>query len=262
MADHVERRAHEPGLEGKRVLVTGGSRGIGKSIVQAFSRHGAAVVFAHHGDDAAAKSLVDEGNAACGRISGFDADIADEAAVAALIQFAEDRLGGIDIVVSNAGILRRSLLVDMTAAEFDRVVAVNLRGTFLVGRAAALVMRKRVAASGRIINLSSDYVQLGPAGYSAYAATKAGISAMTRCWARELAPDILVNAVAPGPIDTDMVKATDISPMELEAELDTLPLRRIGQPNEIANVVLFLAGPGATYVTGQTFGANGGSTMA
>lgn len=250
------------GFEGRKVLVTGGSRGIGKSIVLAFASQGASVAFAHLDDDAAAGALLDEGHATGGRLVACSADVAEEAAVETLIANAAARLGGLDTVISNAGILRRSPLVDMTVAEFDRIVAVNLRGTFLVGRAAARLMRESRVANGRIINMSSDYVQLGPAGYGAYAATKAGISALTRCWARELAPDILVNAVAPGPVDTDMVRAADISANELSAELAALPLRRIGRPEEIADIVLFLAGQGAAYITGQTFGVNGGSAMA
>ena len=251
----MERHTSE--LRGKRVLVTGGSRGIGKSIVLAFLRHGACVVFAHHADTAAAASLSDENNVTGGRLFGFDADVADEAAVTALIEFAQQRLGGIDIAVNNAGILCRSYLVDMTATEFDRVIAVNLRGTFLVGRAVARVMRKQGVSDGRIINLSSGASVSGRAGGAHYCSSKAAINMLTKVMAIELTPlGITVNAIAPGLIE---VPDADLTREYVDAIVSGIPARRIGQPADIARAALFVAEPASDFISGSVIFVDGGS---
>jgi 3-oxoacyl-[acyl-carrier protein] reductase len=247
------------GLEGKCALVTGASRGIGRAIARAFAEAGASVALNYHTGAGQAEALADEIRA--WRIDAFAiaADVADETAVDGMVGRVLERFGRIDLLVNNAGIILEAPLLATTTAEFDRIVAVNLRGTFLVGRAC---LRHMVEAGigGRVINLASDLGYLGRAEFSAYSATKGAILALTRSWAREFAPDILVNAIAPGPIETDMLSPESMSPEWLEKEKD-IPLARFGLPEEVAAVALFLAGPGATFVTGQAIGPNGGSVM-
>ena len=240
-------------LAGKVALVTGGSRGIGRAIVLALAREGARVAFCHLNDPEAGDTL-----AAVTRLSSGLAhatDVADEAQVEAFFDAAESALGRADILVNNAGILRESPLAKTEAADFDRVVAVNLRGTFLAARAFV-----RRADSGRIINIASDLGLLGREEMSAYTASKGGIIALTRTLARELAPAILVNAIAPGSIKTDMTSPASMSAEQLARDMAT-PLARFGLPEDIAAMALFLAGPEGGFVTGQCIGVNGGSVM-
>jgi 3-oxoacyl-[acyl-carrier protein] reductase len=160
----------------------------------------------------------------------------------------------LDVTVNCAGIQPINPLVETSLEELQRVIAVNLIGTFLVGRESAKIMRRQ--KSGRIINIASELAYSGRANFSAYCATKGAILSLTRSWARELAPDILVNAVAPGPVDTPM-----ITPEQRPHETESVPLGRIGRPEEIAATVAFLAGPKATYFTGQCLSPNGGAVM-
>lgn len=243
-------------LQGKRTLVTGGARGIGRAIAEAFAIEGAVVCIADKGRaDVAAKAL------AAGGKSAFPVvvDVADEASVKALYDEALPRLGGLDIVVNSAGVIQEAPLLETTSQSFDHVIGVNLRGTFLVGREG---LRALVAGggSGRVINIGSDLGILGRETFSPYAASKGGVHALTKSWAREFAPGILVNAIAPGPVDTDMLDHHNTSP-EWRAKEEDIALRRIGQPEEIAALAVFLAGPGATFITGQILGPNGGSVM-
>ena len=150
-------------------------------------------------------------------------------------------------------------LLDTTTAEFDRLMSVNLRGVFPVGREGLRTMVAQ-GTGGRVINVASDLGFFGRENFSAYCASKGGVLTLTRSWAKEFAPDILVNAIAPGPIDTDMLGPEAMSPEWREKEAQ-VRLARIGQPEEIATAVVFLAGPGASYMTGQTIGPNGGSVM-
>lgn len=240
-------------LEGKVALVTGGSRGIGRAIALAFAERGAKVAFCHPGDEAAAQTLAE----IKARSDGVDvvADVADEAQVEAFFDLAAQALGTPDILVNNAGILRESPLAQTDVAEFDRVIAVNLRGTFLAAR--AFVRRNE---SGRIINIASDLGILGREEMAAYTASKGAVIALTRTLARELAPGILVNAIAPGSTETDMTSPASMSPAQIAKDLDT-PLHRFGRPEEIAAMACVLAGPDSSFVTGQCFGVNGGSVM-
>ncbi|MDD9983924.1 MAG: SDR family oxidoreductase [Gammaproteobacteria bacterium] len=238
---------NEP-LAGKFAVVTGAASGIGAAAVQALAARGARVA----GIDRK-PSTVPEGDLA------LTADVSSEEEVLAAFA-ALDAAGEVpDILVNCAGIILERPLVRMTLEEFERIMRVNLRGCFLVGREAVIRMRD-AGRGGRVINIASELAHLGRADYSAYCASKAAVIGLTRSWARELAPDILVNAVAPGPVDTPMLSRESMSPDVLAQESD-LPLGRIGRPEEIASVIAFLAGPGATYVTGQTFGPNGGAVM-
>ena len=161
-------------------------------------------------------------------------------------------------MVSNAGILIEKPLLDTSAADFDRLIGVNLRGVFLVGREAIRVMTSQ--RKGRVINIASELAYLGRENCSVYCASKGGVLSMTRSWAREFAPNILVNAIAPGPTDTAMLGAGSTSPEALAKEALN-PLGRIARPEEIAAAAVFLAGPGATFMTGQCVSPNGGAAM-
>ncbi len=240
-------------LEGKVALVTGGSRGIGRAIVEAFVIAGARVAFCHPGDPQAVVTA--EELSKQGEVIALEADVSSEHQVIALFDQVCDQLGTPDIVVSNAGILHEQELVDTSVEDFDRVTAVNLRGCFLVNREAARRMRE-----GRIINLASDLGYLGRERMASYCASKGGVISLTRSLARELAPGILVNAIAPGSIATEMTSPESMTPEALAKDLDT-PLARFGEVEEIAAMAVFLAGPQATFTTGQCFGVNGGSAM-
>lgn len=203
-------------------------------------------------------AVVDAIAAAGGSALAVQADVADEGQVISAVANAASQLGNIDIVVNNAGILIEKPLLETTAGDFDAVIAVNLKGSFLVGREALRHMVKQ--RSGRVINIASELAYLGRANTSIYCASKGGIISMTRSWAREFAPDILVNAIAPGPTDTAMLEADSTAPETLAKETD-IPLGRIAQPEEIAGAAVFLAGPGATFITGQCISPNGGAVM-
>ena len=235
-------------LAGMLAMVTGAASGIGAATVQALAAQSARVA----GLDRRPCKVPDGGRV-------LTADVSSEAEVLAV--FSElDAAGEVpDILVNCAGIVLERPLTRMTLEDFEQIMSVNLRGCFLVGREAVIRMRD-AGRGGRVINIASELAHLGRADYSAYCASKAAVIGLTRSWARELAPDILVNAVAPGPVDTPMLSREIMSPDVLAQESD-LPLGRIGRPEEIASVIAFLAGPGATYVTGQTFGPNGGAVM-
>ncbi|MGE3290500.1 MAG: SDR family NAD(P)-dependent oxidoreductase [Geminicoccaceae bacterium] len=242
-------------LAGRRALVTGGASGIGHAIARALAAEGCRVAIA---DIAATDRLAEATAAVGGEAIGLHADVADEASVLALFAEAVPRLGGLDILVNNAGILIEKPLLDTTAADFDRLIAVNLRGVFLAGREGIRVMQS--VGGGRVINLASELAYLGREHCSVYCATKGGVLSLTRSWAREFAPRILVNALAPGPTDTPMLAADTTSPETLAKESEN-PLGRIARPEEIAAAAVFLAGPGATFMTGQCVSPNGGAAM-
>ena len=230
-------------LQGKRAMVTGAASGIGRAIALALHDAGAKVI----GLDLAASE---------GDIAILSCDLADEAQIKTAIGAAARRLGGIDILINNAGIFEERSLADLSADHIDRMTAINLRAPMLVARE----VLAHLPEGGRIINIVSELAYLGRAGGSVYAATKAAMLGATRSWARELAPRILVNAVAPGPTDTPLLDFENLSPEGKALETNT-PLGRIGRPEEVAAAAVFLAGPGATLFTGQCLGANGGAAM-
>ena len=230
-------------LAGKKALVTGAASGIGLASALALKQAGAEVVGLDLNPGSPGFPIL-----AC--------DLTDEAQIVAAVAEATDRMGGCDILVNNAGILEEQPLENLTATHIDRMFAVNVRGAMLVAREVLPHLRE----GGRIINVVSELAYLGRAGASVYAATKAAMIGATRSWARELAPRILVNAVAPGPTNTPLLGFETLSAEEKAAET-AYPLGRIGRPDEVAAAVVFLAGPGATLFTGQCLGANGGGAM-
>jgi len=230
-------------LTGKRALVTGAASGIGRAAAEALAADGATVI----GLDLKPQ----EGNLAI-----LACDLAYEGQVVSCVGEAVQRMGGIDILVNNAGIFEECPLGRITTTHIDRMFAVNVRGAVLVAREAL----RHLPAGGRIINIASELAYLGRADASIYCATKAAILGLTRSWARELAPRILVNAVAPGPTDTPLLAFETLTADQKAAETAN-PMGRIGRPEEVAAAVVFLAGPGATFFTGQCLGANGGAAM-
>jgi 3-oxoacyl-[acyl-carrier protein] reductase len=244
-------------LAGRVAIVTGGSRGIGLAVASLLAEDGAAVVLSGRDAGRLARAS-NEIEALGGTVLGVVADAASRADVDRLVDTAKERFSRIDILVNNAGMTRDGLLLRMKDADWDEVLQVNLRGAFLALRAVAKAMVRQ--KSGRIINIASTAGAMGNAGQVNYAAAKAGLIGMTKAAARELAHwGILVNAVAPGLIDTDM---TAVVPAEArETLLAQVPLKRIGTGRDVAEMVRFLAGDGAAYVTGQVFHVNGGLYM-
>jgi 3-oxoacyl-[acyl-carrier protein] reductase len=239
---------------GKVVLVTGSSRGIGAAIAERLASDGFAVVVNYVGDVAAAEALVGKIDGSGGRALAIKADVRDPAAVRAMFDTTEAKLGGIDVLVNNAGIMPLANIADMDDATFDRTLAINLKGTFNTLREAA----KRLRSGGRIINISSSVVKLLQPTYGVYAATKAGVEAMTSVLTKELrGRNITVNTVAPGPTSTELF--FNGKPQAVIDHLTKLsPLERLGQPEDIARVVSFFAGPDGAWVNGQVLRANGG----
>ena len=240
-------------LPGQTAIVTSGSRGIGRAICITLAEQGARVGFCHTDDPKAVDTLAEI--SALSEGFSFACDISSEPEVVAFFAASEQALGLPTILVNNAGILKEAPLAKTAVLDFDRVIAVNLRGAFLASRAFV-----RSSKSGRIIFIASDLGVLGREGMVAYCASKGAIISMTRCLAHEFAPDILVNAVAPGSIATDMTSPESMSPEALAKDLAT-PLARFGEPEEIASMVSYLAGPDSKFITGQCFGVNGGSVM-
>jgi len=245
-------------LSGKTALVTGASRGIGRAIAVRFAREGAFVVVNYAGNDAAAAETLAAIESAGGGAVLSRFDVGDAAQVDESVKAIVASRGRIDILVNNAGVTRDNLLMRLTEDDFDAVVRTNLKGTFLVTKAVSRQMIRQ--KGGRIVNMSSVVGEMGNAGQSVYAATKAGIIGFTKAMARELASrGITVNAIAPGFVTTDMTEKLPEATRKEFAE--RIPLGRFGAPEEVAELALFLCSDAAAYVTGQVVGINGGMHM-
>lgn len=230
-------------LAGKRALVTGAASGIGAATMAAMEEAGALVIGLDRKFNGGNQRLV-------------HVDVTDEISVARALKQASEIAGRFDVLVNAAGIYEESTLRELNIQDYQRIFDVNVRGTILVTKAALSYLDP----GARIINIASELAFLGRAGASVYAASKGAILSLTRSWARELAPKILVNAVAPGPTDTPLLNFGGLNADQKALELAN-PLGRIAQPEEIAHTILFLASPQATFVTGQCFSVDGGSAM-
>ncbi len=241
-------------LKGQVALVTGASRGIGRAVAEELARAGAAVAVNYVADQAAADAVVAGIVADGGRARGFQADLAEPGQVEALFSRVEDTFGRLDILVNNAGLARYGPIRDYAIEDFDRLMAVNVRGPFLACRQAA----RRLADGGAIVNITSTVTRVMLPNYGVYAATKGALEQLTRVLAKELGPRaITVNAVAPGPTDTDLFRHG-----KTEAQIESLAgmaaLGRLGTPLDTARVVAFLAGPLGHWISGQIIPVNGG----
>lgn len=238
----------------RSAIVTGASRGIGAAIAERLARDGIAVAVNFSRDPAPAEALADKIRQAGGRAIALKADVSNSSAVKAMFDKVEAEFGGVDILVNNAGIMKLSNIADADDALFDRQIAVNLKGAFNGLREAA----KRMRDGGRIINFSSSVVGLYLPTYGIYAATKAGVEAMTHIFAKELrGRNITVNAIAPGPTATDLFLQGK-SPETIDRMAKMSPLERLGEPEDIANAVAFLVSSDAAWIDGQVLRANGG----
>jgi 3-oxoacyl-[acyl-carrier protein] reductase len=239
----------------KVVIVTGASRGIGAAIAERLAKDGMTVIVNYSGNAAPAEALVEKIEKAGGQARAHQADVGDSAAVGRMFEAAEAAFGGVDVLVNNAGIMKLGSIAESDDALFDSQIAVNLKGTFNTLREAS----RRIRSGGRIINLSSSVVGLLAPSYAVYAATKAGVEAMTHILSKELrGRNITVNAVAPGPTATALF--LDGKPQAVIDHLANIsPLQRLGTPEDIAGAVSFLAGPDGSWINGQVLRANGGA---
>jgi len=236
-------------LENKIAIITGGGRGIGQAITHRYLNEGATVIIAELNEQSGKKTSDSIGG------HFVKTDISDEDSVNSLFEYVKTKFSRLDILVNNAGILQDSTLIKMDSNQFDSVINVNLRGTYLCGKAAADIMVKQ--RSGVIINAASVVAHNGNFGQTNYVASKAGVIGMTKVWARELGKDgIRVNAIAPGFIKTDMT--TGMPEKIIRMMGDKVPLKRWGKPEDVANAYTFLASDLASYITGTVLNVDGG----
>ncbi len=242
-------------LEGKNVIITGASRGIGKSIAEVFSRHGANIAFTYLSSDEKAKSLEKELSASGHRAKGYKSDASDFESAQQLVKDVLEDFGSIDVLVNNAGITKDVLLMRMSANDFDSVMDINMKSVFNMTKGVLGTMLK--AKSGSIINMSSVVGVKGNAGQANYAASKSAINGFTKSIALELGSrNIRCNSIAPGFIETEMTEA--LGEETIKKWRDQIPLKRGGTSEDVANTTLFLASDLSTYVTGQVINVCGG----
>jgi 3-oxoacyl-[acyl-carrier protein] reductase len=246
-------------LQGQVALVTGGSRGIGRAIVKAFAAEGAKVAIVYRGNKEAADSLAQEVTQAGGTALALQADVTDATAAQRCVEQVESQLGPVDVLVNNAGVIHDDLFVRLEPEDWQAVLQTNLGGTYNFCRAVAYPMMKR--RQGRIINISSIAAEHVNQGQTNYAASKGAINAFTRALAVELASrNVTVNAIAPGFIATDMSAAIRNKAGDL-IEKKMIPMRRMGQPEDVAKVAVFLASADSAYITGQVLTVDGGLSL-
>lgn len=242
-------------LEGKVAVITGASRGIGKSIARAFVQHGATVCFTYMSSDEKARQLESELGGGDATVKGFKSDAADFDAAQKLVENVVEEFGRIDVLINNAGITRDTLLMRMSEEQWDEVMRVNLKSVFNLTKAALRPMIK--ARGGSIVNMSSVVGVKGNAGQANYAASKAGILGFTKSVALELGSrNIRSNAIAPGFIETEMTGALDEK--TVQGWREAIPMKRGGTPEDVANLAVFLASDMSAYITGQTIHVDGG----
>jgi 3-oxoacyl-[acyl-carrier protein] reductase len=247
-------------LSGRRVLVTGGSRGIGAACCRLFARAGAAVLIHYRANHSAAEAVLAELSSINSEPHlRFAADLAEPAGVDALFAFLDREWGSLDCLVNNAGIWEENPIADLDPGRLEETWRINVTAPFLCARAAIPYLRH--SPDGSIVNLTSTSGQRGEARYSPYSASKGALISATKAWSTELAPEIRVNSVAPGWVDTDMC-AEPFAGGGREAIAAGIPLGRVATPEEIAGPVLFLASPLARHVTGEILNVNGGSVLA
>lgn len=245
-------------LKDQVAIVTGGSRGIGRGIVKALAAEGAKVAFIYKGSQAAAESLVLEVTQAGGTARAHQGDVTDFAEAPKIVEAVEAEWGPVNILVNNAGVIRDGLLVGMKLEEWNTVIQTNLGGTFNFCHAVAMKLARQ--RKGRIINISSVAAEHTNPGQTNYAASKGAVNAFTRALAVELAGrGVTVNAVAPGFIETEMTEAVRNKAGDLIKKM--IPLKRLGQPEDIARTVVFLASADAAYITGQVLTVDGGLSL-
>jgi 3-oxoacyl-[acyl-carrier protein] reductase len=246
-------------LEGKKAIVTGASRGLGRAIALAFAREGADVLVNFASRKEQAKEVVAAIEGLGRRAILHRADVSDAAQARAVVEAALARFGRVDILVNNAGITMPKGLLETSEAEWDRVLAINLKGVFLCCQAVAQAMMAQ--GGGRIINIASTAGQAGILSGPAYCAAKAGVLGLTKCLARAFAPyNVQVNAISPAMIDTEILYWR--TPEQWKDTLESIPLKKLGNPDDLAEAAVFLASSGGNFVTGATLDVNGGLSMA
>jgi 3-oxoacyl-[acyl-carrier protein] reductase len=245
-------------LSGKVVLITGATGGIGRAMALTFAKAGARVGLNHLGDTSIARDLIAEIERDGGEALALDADVSDGAAVDRIVNQLRSRYGRIDCLVNNAGVVQVKPFLETSEQDWQRVIQTNLTSMFLTCRYVLPLMQAQ--GDGVVINIASELAWLGRAQYAAYTAAKGGVVALTRSLAREFAPSIRINGIAPGPVDTPMLRS-EFAVTQAEADEADIPAARLGRPEEIAATAVFLASPLASFYYGEIVSPNGGALM-